>query len=216
MSESAIRLMDVSFGFVDKPLFSNLTYLLPLQGLTVITGENGSGKTTLCRMLCGLEKGYTGSIYIQGKEARDAENLAHTILYHKQEPEGNLVAATAREDMAMWLHMFCGYPVDMAVIETAARHFDIHTLLDEPTWELSGGQRKRIGLAALLLHHQRYWLLDEPATGLDAENQQRLLSAIQHHLQTGGGALVITHNPHLYSTMNPQMYAIQNKKLISQ
>lgn len=216
MSSGAIHLLDMSFGFGDVSLFANLTCSVPLQGLTVITGPNGSGKTTLCRMLCGLEKRYTGSIIIQGEEASDAANLPERILYHKQEPEGNLVAATAREDLAMWMHMYRGKEVDIAAIEAAARHFAIHDLLNEPTWELSGGQRKRIGLAALLLHHQRYWLLDEPSTGLDEANQQRLLTAIQLHLAQGGGALIITHNPHLYSTLAPQMYTIQNQTLVPQ
>ncbi len=214
MSSHYLHLVNMGFSYGSNRIFTNVSLSVPRDAVTVLTGKNGSGKTTLCRILSGLQPHYAGSIIIDGNELKDIspQIRARQIAYHKQEPEGNIVGATAQEDLAMWQHQFCGYEQNDDAIAAAAREFGIEKLLHTPTWELSNGQRKRIGLAAMLLHPQRYWLLDEPTTGLDTINQQALLRAIGSLSAAGSGCMIITHDPECFARLaDIRLHILDNK-----
>jgi heme exporter protein A len=65
--------------------------------------------------------------------------------------------------------------------------------LDLPVRQLSAGQQRRVALARLALWGARLWLLDEPASNLDADGQAFVAQAVDAHLAAGGSALIATH-----------------------
>jgi heme exporter protein A len=68
-------------------------------------------------------------------------------------------------------------------------------LAEFPAGYLSAGQRRRLGLARLLLAKRPLWLLDEPTVSLDVASTERLVSAVNEHTRAGGLAIVATHLP---------------------
>lgn len=70
---------------------------------------------------------------------------------------------------------------------------DLHALAERPAQNLSAGQKRRLGLARLLVTGQRLWLIDEPTVSLDAASAGLFAAAVRAHLGRGGAALMATH-----------------------
>ena len=211
-----IRFRDFSFGY-KEPLFINLNLSIETNKITILTGENGSGKTTLCRILSGLEKNYQGSLQITDKEIKtlSVQQLAAKFLYLKQEPLSNVVAATPDEDLAIWQSRFADKLTEehQKKREEVLAELEISELLETPFWEMSSGQVKRSGMAALLLNPQKYWILDEPFTGLHREIVQKLIEILQTRKESGLGALIISHKTDEFSSLADRILKIEDRRI---
>lgn len=209
-----IELNNLSFSFKEKAIFDKVNVQIPGEGLTLLLGANGSGKTTFCRLLMGLEKGYTGSLRYEEIEAQETETslTAERIVYLKQNAELNLLAATPEIDLGLWNGDFGG-SIDEDKIHSALKWFNIEELTEQPVWELSGGQLQRLALASLVLNEDKYWLLDEPAAGLDAEQQSNLIRLLEIHKKSSG-CLIITHRFSLFEKYADHIWEIKEKSII--
>ena len=94
---------------------------------------------------------------------------------------------TVAENLRFWAGLFGG---DAAAALAA---FDLGPIADRPAHLCSAGQKRRLGLARLLVAPRRLWLLDEPTVALDADATARLLAAVRAHTAAGGLAVVATH-----------------------
>jgi ABC-type Mn2+/Zn2+ transport system ATPase subunit len=199
-------------------IFEDVNISLPHDKITLLDGVNGSGKTTLCRLLSGLEKEYSGKIILidNALSSLSTSQVANEVTYIKQEPSANVVATTPYEDMAIWQHKF-KHKIDNDVIsycEKALKEFNMIPFKDQPFWELSGGQIKRSGLAALLLNYDKYWILDEPVTGLDEKLVDIFVNILQKRKEEGKGALLITHQQQKFKPLIDSFLKIENKKIL--
>lgn len=214
----SIKIKDLSFAYQpENPIFTNVSLELPFNEITFLKGANGSGKTTLCRILSGLEKNYSGSIFLNNFDLKPVSfsDRAKSIIYLKQEPLSNIVAATPEEDLTLWQHGF-----DRNFDESSSelrqkvmKRLIIYDLKDKPFWELSGGQVKRIGLAALLMNYDKYWILDEPISGLDNTLIRIFIEILEERKAIGKGCLIISHNEEKLMNLIDRLYLIQNKKI---
>jgi len=152
----------------------------------VLRGPNGAGKSTLLRALAGLLPA-SGQIALDGREATP-DLLAEAVAY-----AGHLDAVKPQlsvgENIGFWAALFGG---DGGAALAAV---DLAGIADRPAHLLSAGQRRRLGLARLLLAPRRLWLLDEPTVALDAASEARLMAAVARHLAQGGMAVIATHAP---------------------
>ena len=152
----------------------------------VLRGPNGAGKSTLIRALAGLLPA-SGRIMLDGRTAT-RDTLAEAVCY-----AGHLDAVklplTVAENLRFWAGLIGGDPA------VALAAFDLAALADRPAHLLSAGQKRRLGLARLLLAPRRLWLLDEPTVALDAAAEGRLLAALASHAAAGGLAVIATHVP---------------------
>lgn len=78
-------------------------------------------------------------------------------------------------------------------IEPALDAFDLKGLSDRHAGNLSAGQKRRLGLARMLVTGRPIWMLDEPTVSLDRNAVDMFASAVRRHLETGGSALIATH-----------------------
>ena len=214
----SIKIKDLSFAYQpDNPIFIDASFELPFNEITFLKGANGSGKTTLCRILSGLEKKYTGSIHINDLDLKPVSfsERAKSVIYLKQEPLSNVVAATPEEDLSLWQHGFdknsdkSSYDLRNKVMEKLR----INHLNDKPFWELSGGQIKRIGLAALLINYDKYWILDEPIAGLDNTLIRIFIEILEERKALGKGCLIISHKEEYFQNLIDKNYLIENRKI---
>jgi len=148
----------------------------PGQALA-LRGPNGIGKTTLLRCLVGLQKPLSGEI------APQADHFAYAA--HADALKSTL---TVTENLRFWAEIHGAFSID-----TALEAFDLAGLSDRPAGELSAGQRRRLGLARLVLTGRRIWALDEPTVALDKDNVARFASVLSDHLAGGGIAVIATH-----------------------
>jgi heme exporter protein A len=175
-------------------LFVNITFRVDARQTLFVTGPNGSGKTTLLRMLAGLSAPAAGIIRRLGNvvapfDARMREEVAFAghlpALKDELSAIENLVALVALGGVKL--------PTEQALL--ALDRVALSRQRTLPARVLSQGQRRRIGLARLALLEKPIWILDEPTTGLDSDGIALLTTLLRQHLDTGGCAIVATHQP---------------------
>jgi heme exporter protein A len=162
-------------------LFRDVSFRVDRGEWVAVRGANGSGKTTLLRCVAGLTRLDAGEVRLGGTVAY-AGHLA-----------GIKDDLSAEENLRGALALAGG----SATAEQARAALDEAGLGKRralPARRLSAGQRRRIGLARLMLDPAPVWILDEPLTALDDDGQALFARTLVRHLERGGLALVATHH----------------------
>ncbi|MGC9398286.1 MAG: ABC transporter ATP-binding protein [Anaerolineae bacterium] len=204
MNELAIWIRDLNFayppwlpGLEAVPLFEALSMSLPAGEERMVMGASGSGKSTLCYLLMGLAPSYTGGeldgeIRVQGQDVRRARPSPRHVGLLFQDAPTQLFNSSVEEEVAWGLEMLAVPPEEIGPRVTAAlRKFDLLTVRHRPPWALSGGQQKRLALAALWAQRPEVWLLDEPLSGLDPQGRVEVQQGLQK-LRRMGVTLLVT------------------------
>ena len=165
-----------------RVVIDRLTHQQNRGQLCILTGANGAGKSTLLRSIAGRLPTESGHI---------ACHLPRIYIGHA---DGLAGAISGRKNLQNWAAIN-DITVRSDNIEQALAGFDASGFADMPVQLLSRGQRRRLALARLLLAPSpSIWLLDEPNTGLDQDNQTRLETAIATHLLADGAVIAATHS----------------------
>jgi heme exporter protein A len=182
---------DIAIERGGRPVLAGLSFEARAGAALVVTGPNGAGKSTLLRAIAGLLPLAAGAFALEGgaDEAGIGEQ-AH-YLGHSDALKG---ALTAHENLAFWAAMLGGEASPRALGAALARLGLAH-IADFPVRALSAGQKRRVGLARLLLAARPLWLLDEPTTALDAAAQGLFGAIMREHLAAGGLIVAATHAP---------------------
>ncbi|MET0431329.1 MAG: heme ABC exporter ATP-binding protein CcmA [Hyphomicrobium sp.] len=175
-----------------RRVIDGLSFAVKQGEALVLTGANGIGKTTLLRALAGFVQPFRGAIRLEGGDAElTVAEQAHAV-GHANAVKASL---TVFENAAFWsAYLGTGDLADDRV-NAALRHFGLEDLGEFPAGYLSAGQKRRLGLARLLVAHRPLWLLDEPTASLDSASSERLFAAINAHTRDGGLAVIATHLP---------------------
>ncbi len=161
-------------------LFREVSFRIERGEWVAVRGPNGSGKTTLLRCAAGLTRADAGEVHREGGIAY-AGHLAG--IKDDLSAEENLRGSLA----------LAGAGADPAQARAALDEVGLLKRSALPSRRLSAGQRRRIGLARLMLDPAPIWILDEPLTALDDDGQAIFARTLARHLERGGLALVATH-----------------------
>lgn len=172
-----------------RTLFQGLAFRLEAGEALRVTGPNGAGKTSLLRLIAGLLAPAEGRVALEGVQGGAGE-AAH-LIGHQDAVKG---ALTVEENLEFW-HAVLGAAggVGLTAVEAALSVLGLSALAQFPARVLSAGQWRRLALARLLVAKRRLWLLDEPASGLDADGQKTLSRMIAEHISAGGIVVVAAH-----------------------
>jgi heme exporter protein A len=102
--------------------------------------------------------------------------------------DGLKSSLTVAENLAFWSQIYGGPAPDAAIAA-----MDLASLTRRRAGELSAGQKRRLGLARLLVTGRPLWLLDEPTVSLDVASVVLFAGVVRQHLATGGAAIIATH-----------------------
>lgn len=166
-SEPLITLENVTFRNNSDIILDNISFEINRGDFLGIIGPNGAGKTTLFKCMLGLNKEFTGTIRIFGKDIRtQAKEVYKRIGYIPQTNSFDpRFPATVRE--IIQIGTFADKKKNKKKIEELTELTGINELLDKRIGDLSGGQQQRVMIAKALVHDPELLILDEPATAID-------------------------------------------------
>jgi biotin transport system ATP-binding protein len=158
-----------------KTLLADVSLELRERRVGVI-GANGSGKSTLLRLLNGLVVPSDGTVTVAGSgTVRAVREVRRRVGFVFTDPLSQLVMPTGREDVELSLRRSVRNPRERrALAEAALERFGLLALADQSVYELSGGERQLLALAAVLAVDPEVLVLDEPSTLLDLRNRELL------------------------------------------
>ena len=156
-------------------VLEGVSFRLVPGAVLVLRGANGIGKTTLLRTLAGLQPAVSGSV--TGPE-----------LAYGAHADGVKAMLTVAENLLFWAAVG-----GVQGVEPALAAMNLVALRDRRAADLSAGQKRRLGLARMLVTGRKVWLLDEPTVSLDAASVALFAAALRNHLGQGGAAVIATH-----------------------
>lgn len=180
-----IEAKQLTIGYTEKNVVSNLSLEVEAGQLVSIIGPNGSGKSTLLKTLSRYLKPKSGLVYLEKEamEKMDIKEIAKkisTLSQHNRSPEDITVRELiyyGRMPHKKWYQP--KNQEDEKIIEWAIRHTSLRGFEDNRVMSLSGGERQRVWIAMALAQRPQVLLLDEPTTYLDICHQLEVMELVQ-------------------------------------
>lgn len=214
MKPSCLRLQNISFGYPSHPqLFTGLDFELS-SGKVGLIGQNGSGKTTFLHIIMGLYRQDTGTVYLDDRliESRDdLRYLRRHIGFLFQDADDQLFSPTVIEDVAFGPLNLGDHPeVAKAKSAKMLARLGLAGFENRLTHKLSGGEKKLVALATILVMEPSFLLLDEPTNNLDPATRARLVEIVRR-LDTP--MLIISHDWDFLAKTTSHVYSLEHGHL---
>lgn len=211
-----IQLENIVFSYAGgKPVLDDLCFTLDAGAKLGLIGHNGSGKTTMLHIIMGLLKPSSGTIRAFGKSIetkKDFLDVRRKIGFLFQDADDQLFCPTVLEDIAFG-------PLNLGKSPTEARKMAMETLErlnlegfeERVTHKLSGGEKKLVALATVLVMQPNALLLDEPTIGLDEDTNIRII-ALLNSLDIS--YVIASHEYDFLARTTRDIYSVQNGQIV--
>ncbi len=233
-SNGFLKAAEVTKVFGGNRAVDGVSFVLQRGAIGGLIGPNGAGKTTLFNCLAGHLQPTSGQVWLDGQEVAGASpsrifgaGLARTFQIPRPFPEMTvldnvMLAPTGQLGERFWMNWL--RPAAVAAQERrtreAARHWidfvGLQALEGQPARVLSGGQRKLLELARVMVAEPKLVLLDEPGAGVNPALLDQIVDKVAALNRQGVTFLVIEHNMDLVMSLcNPVMVMAQGQLLVS-
>ena len=220
-SDIMIELKNVSMSFKERRILNDVSFQVKTGETMVVIGPSGAGKSTLLRLMIGLLKPTSGRILIEGREItrlKEAElnkirrNMGMVFQY-----SALFDSMTVGENVAFGIRQHTDMPEEkiLSVIRRTLRMVGMMGRENVMPNELSGGMKKRVGLARAIALNPQIVLYDEPTAGLDpvmSATINRLIMSTRRIL--GVTAVVVTHDMDSAFTIADRIAMMYDEKII--
>ena len=200
MSESAIALTDVAFGYAAEPVVRGVSFTVGRGEFVGIIGPNGSGKSTLLRLMSGYLRAWRGQVTVAGRpiERYERRELGRLIGVVPQETAVVFPFSVAEMVLFGRTPHLGGFGFerdsDLAAARRAMQRTDTAHLAQRIITELSGGERQRVILARALAQEPTILLLDEPAAFLDIRHEVEMYDLLRDLQREGMTVVSVLHD----------------------
>lgn len=216
-----IEIKDLSFSYDNDKFINNLNLNIENGEMLGIMGNTGCGKSTLVQLIAGLIKPNNGQIIIDGDNITN-KKFDKAILRKKlgivfQFPEMQLFEQTVQKDIYFGLKKF-----RLSDEEKYKRAKDILALLnldfdkikDKSPLALSGGEKRKIAVAGILVCNPKYLILDEPIAGLDSDSRENFMKLLVKLKETGITIIIISHNADYIAEYCDRVIVMDNGQIV--
>jgi len=171
-----VEIDGLSYAYAGSLVLDNISFSINEGDLLGMIGPNGAGKTTLFSCMLGLISDYTGTIKIFGQDVRKNNDVLKSIGYIQQKKsiEQNF-PATVEEIVSLGFSGKTSGEKISAALETVG----MLAQKEKRIGELSGGQQQRVLIAKAIVNDPKLLILDEPATGIDLETQNKFYALLK-------------------------------------
>jgi energy-coupling factor transporter ATP-binding protein EcfA2 len=218
--EPVAELKDAGFRYPDGTQALRGVSLTLNRGQTVaIAGTNGSGKTTLARMLVGLLRPTAGQVTVLGKDLSrlPTHEVIRQVGYVFQYPEHQFVKDRVFDEIAYGLEV---QGFDPETVRQRTEHvlhlFGLERYRDRHPLRLSGGQKRKLSVATMLVLEPDVLILDEPTFGQDADSSRRMMEHLLGEVarRTDLTTIIITHDMDLVATYCDRLIVMSGGRII--
>ncbi len=190
---ASIQAIDLCQTTGECTQLDRLSFTIPPSQFTGILGPSGAGKTTLLHILAGLRSPADGKVLVNGEDshahARSFGLVPQEDIVHRQLTVGQALRFSAQLRLPASTP---GIQIQKLILQTMDE-LGLRSYADHRIGRLSGGQRKRVSVAAELLAHPPVLFLDEPSSGLDPATEFQLMEVLRELTNTGCTVVCTTH-----------------------
>ncbi len=217
-----ISVKNVSKSFGTKIVLNGLNLDVPRGETLVIMGRSGTGKSVLLKLIAGLLPMDSGEIWFDGTEISKLKTKEMNLLRQKIgmlfQSAALFDSMTVAENVAFMLNQHTNYTKQemLKIVDEKLELVDLEDVQNLRPAELSGGMRKRVGLARALAFNPDVILYDEPTTGLDpvtCTEINQLISDLHERLQVT--SIVVTHDMHSAFSVGTLMVMIHEGRQLA-
>lgn len=219
------ELKQLGFAYsLQQSVFENFNLSIPQGQALVLLGRNGCGKSTLLKLLGGLLFCQQGQILADQIElsAKAFQDRAFARAYRQkvgflfQNSDTQTFCSTVQEELEFGpLCLGLGEKVAKARAEGMIELFQLGPFLKRMPHQLSGGEKKKVALAAILTVNPDVLLLDEPTGGLDLKSQHELTEILQELGQAGKTLVTATHQLDLVPLIGERVLLLEPGRILA-
>ncbi len=217
-----ISVRNVTKNFGGKNVLNGLSLEIPRGETVVVMGRSGSGKSVLLKIITGLMPADSGEVWFDGTEisglGRKAVNLIRRKIGMLFQSAALFDSMTVAENVAFMInqHEKLSKPEIREIVDEKLSLVDLEGVQELRPAELSGGMRKRVGLARALAFNPEVILYDEPTTGLDPVTCTEINQLIKDlHEKLKVTSVVVTHDMHSAFSVATRMAMIYEGRQIA-
>lgn len=218
-----INLSHISYNYEEVSALNDISLEIYAGELIFFTGPNGCGKSTLFKLLNGLIFPTKGEYYFDNKKIDKntlqdnlfAKNFHKRIGYIFQNPDVQLFNATVYDEIAFGpRQMNLNEEIIHQRVNELLIYLNIQHLQDRPPYHLSGGEQKKVALAAILALNPDVLMIDEPLNGLDNKTRQWFKDFIMDFIKANKTILISTHEQELLSLPHSRIIKFNDEHTI--
>lgn len=216
-----IEIKGLSFSYDNKPFINNLNLKIDDGEMVGIIGNTGCGKSTLVQLIAGLIKSDGGQIIIDGDDITN-KKFDKKILRRKlgivfQFPEMQLFEQTVEKDIFFGLKQYKlsydeKYKRAKEALELLGLDFD--KIKEKSPLALSGGEKRKVAVAGILVCKPKYLIFDEPIAGLDYNSRESFMKLLSALKQRGTTIIIISHNTDYLAEYADRIFVMNNGQII--
>lgn len=213
-----IKMNGVYFAYEGREyVLKNIEFSLRKGEFVAIIGENGSGKTTFAKLLNGLLHPTKGVVLFYGEDTKNLplSSICSKVGYVFQNPDSQIFAETVFEEVAFGPRNIGKKGKELQeCVKEALECVGLLHLKDKDPFSLTKGERQRLALASVLAMDTEVLIMDEPTTGLDWDEQKKIMSLLLQLNKKGKTILIITHRMHFVAECAKRVLILKEGQII--
>lgn len=222
MNDIILKAENVYFSYDDHSLSLNGLSLEIHRGRKIaFMGANGSGKSTFFLCCNGINRPSSGTIYFHGQpldySRKGLLDLRQKIGIIFQDPDNQLFCASVYQEISFGL-LNLGFSMEKAkeIVDEIVCEMEITPYKNKPTHSLSGGQKKQVSIADILVMKPEIIIMDEPASALDPKHTRLVNQEVDKMTQQGITVMMATHDINYAFDWADEIILLKEGKVLAQ